>query len=57
MLPNPEFMRNVRAQLRPAKMVTTIVIAGVLSLVVGFALTHISAPAAGPGGWASMLLP
>jgi hypothetical protein len=56
MLPNPEFIRNARAQLRPGKVVTTVIITGVLSLVVGFAATHIPAPAAGPYGWGFMLL-
>jgi hypothetical protein len=56
MLPNPEFSRNVRSQLRPSKLLTTLVIAAMLSLVVGFAMMHIAAPATGPSGWAFMLL-
>jgi hypothetical protein len=56
MLANPEFVRNVRSQLRPAKIVTAIIIAAALSLVVGFALTHITAPAAGRFGWGVGLL-
>jgi len=56
MFNNPEFSRNVRAQLRTGKIVTTIVISGVLSLVVGFAVMHVPAPAAGPSGWGFILL-
>jgi hypothetical protein len=56
MLNNPEFIRNVRAQLRPGKAVTTLVIAAVLELVAGFGLLHITAPATGPHGWGFMLL-
>jgi hypothetical protein len=56
MLSNPEFIRNVRAQLRPGKIVTTAIISAMLSLVIGFAMMHIAAPAAGPSGWGFMLL-
>ena len=56
MLNNPEFIRNVRAQLRPGKAVTTLVIAAVLEFVAGFGLLHITAPATGPSGWGFMLL-
>jgi hypothetical protein len=53
---NPEFVRNVRAQLSTTKMVTAVIVAAALSLVLAFSLTHISAPAAGPSGWGFMLL-
>ena len=56
MLTNPEFIRNVRAQLRPGKAVTTLVIAAVLEFVAGFGLLHITASAAGLTGWGFALL-
>jgi len=56
MLSNPELVRNIRAQLRPGKAVTTIVIIGLLSLVAGFAATHIPTPSSGPAGWGFVLL-
>jgi hypothetical protein len=56
MLANPEFARNVRSQLRPAKVVIAAVIIGAMSLVLVFALTHLSIPAAGPSGWGFGLL-
>src|SRR5271169_5108289 len=56
MFSNPEFVRNVRAQLSTTKMVTAVIVAAALSLVLAFSLTHISAPAAGPSGWGFMLL-
>ncbi|HME13416.1 MAG TPA: hypothetical protein VKF79_11170 [Candidatus Acidoferrum sp.] len=56
MASNPEFVRNVRSQMRPAKMVIAALIVAVLSLVLGFTLTHVSVPAAGPSGWGFGLL-
>lgn len=56
MFSNPEFVRNVRAQLSTTKMVTAVIVAAALSLVLVFSLTHISAPAAGPVGWGFGLL-
>jgi len=56
MFSNPEFVRNIRTQLTTGKMITAVMIAAALSLVIAFSLTHISAPAAGPGGWGFMLL-
>ncbi len=37
---NPEFIRNVRAQLRPGKVLATACIAAAISIAVGFALSH-----------------
>lgn len=37
---NPEFLRNVRAQLRPAKVVATACICAALSIVIGYASSH-----------------
>jgi hypothetical protein len=56
MFNNPEFLRNVRSQLRPGKMGTSAAIAAALSFVIIFALNHITTPAAGPNGWGFGLL-
>jgi hypothetical protein len=57
MFNNPEFIRNVRSSLRPGKMLTTVAVAAVLSLVIGFSLNHlVGIPADGPRGWGFALL-
>jgi hypothetical protein len=56
MFSNPEFVRNVRAQLRPSKMAVAAVISAALSLVVVFFVTHTRMPAGGTYGWGSALL-
>ncbi len=57
MFNNPEFIRNVRSQLRPAKMVTALVISGAISLVLAVSLNHIVAiPSEGIRGWGLPLL-
>lgn len=43
---NPELVRNVRAQLRPDRMITVAVVCGVLSLVVGFSTRSTAASSA-----------
>ena len=50
---NPEFLRNVRAQLRPGRVAGTIIICAALSLVIGFALANQDSGriAEGPYGW------
>jgi len=41
MFNNPEFIRNVRLNLRPGKMLTTRRHAIMLTLVIGFSLNHL----------------
>jgi len=56
MLANAEVLRNVRSQLRPAKMAIAAIIVGLLTLVAAAGLNHLSIPAAGPSGWGFGLL-
>jgi hypothetical protein len=57
MFNNPEFLRNVRLNLWPGKMLTTAGIAITLSLVIGFSLNHLQGVSAdGPRGWGPYLL-
>jgi hypothetical protein len=57
MFGNPEFIRNVRLNLRPGKMLTTAGIAIMLTLVIGFSLNHLQGvPPEGPRGWGFYLL-
>lgn len=57
MFNNPEFIRNVRLNLRPGKMFTTAGIAIILTLVIGFSLNHLQGvPPDGPRGWGFYLL-
>ena len=37
---NPEFIRNVRAQLRPGRAIATAIICAAISIVIGFAISH-----------------
>lgn len=37
---NPEFVRNVRSQLRPGKVAATAIICALLSVVIGFSVSH-----------------
>ncbi|HKW63707.1 MAG TPA: hypothetical protein VJN89_14245 [Candidatus Acidoferrum sp.] len=55
---NPEFLRNVRAQLRPAKVVATACICAALSIVIGYASSHQNERqlATGPAGWGIQVL-
>lgn len=55
---NPEFLRNVRAQLRPAKVVATACICAALSIVIGYASSHqnMRQLAEGPAGWGIQIL-
>ncbi len=52
---NPEFLRNVRAQLRPGKVLATACICAALSIATGFAVSSQSRVAVGPYGWGSVL--
>ncbi|HXY26296.1 MAG TPA: hypothetical protein VEI73_16710 [Candidatus Acidoferrum sp.] len=55
---NPEFIRNVRAQLRPGKVAATTCICVAISLVIGFAISNqnrYQAPT-GPYGWGIQIL-
>lgn len=55
---NPEFIRNVRAQLRPARVVATACICAALSMVIGYATSHQNDRplATGPAGWGLQVL-
>lgn len=55
---NPEFIRNGRAQLRPAKVVATACICAALSIVIGYATSHQNDRqlATGPAGWGLQVL-
>jgi hypothetical protein len=48
---NPEFIRNVRAQLRPGRAIATACICALLSIVTGWAFSYNSRLAIGPYGW------
>jgi len=48
---NPEFIRNVRSQLRPGKVIATACICAAISVATGFGMSHQSRTAAGPYGW------
>ncbi len=48
---NPEFIRNVRSQLRPGKVIATSCICAAISIAMGFGMSHQSRTAAGPYGW------
>ncbi len=53
---NPELIRNVRAQLRPGRMLAAAIICGALSLAVGFSLAFASRQAGHAGDWGHQLL-
>lgn len=55
---NPEFLRNVRAQLRPAKVVATACICAALSIVIGYSASQQNDRqlASGPAGWGIQVL-
>lgn len=55
---NPEFIRNVRAQLRPAKVLATACICAALSIAIGYAASHQNErqPATGHTGWGIQIL-
>lgn len=55
---NPEFLRNVRTQLRPAKVVATACVCAALSIVIGYAASHenMRQPASGHYGWGIQIL-
>lgn len=53
---NPEFIRNVRAQLRPGKVLATACIAAAISIAMGFALSHHGEEPAGSSGWGRQVL-
>ena len=48
---NPEFIRNVRAQLRPGKVIATACICAAISIATGFGVSHQYKSATGPYGW------
>jgi hypothetical protein len=48
---NPEFIRNLRSQLRPGKVIATACICAAISVATGFGISHQSRAAAGPYGW------
>ena len=52
---NPEFIRNVRAQLRPGKMLATGCIVAAISIALGFAFSHQGENATGSEGWGRQL--
>jgi hypothetical protein len=52
---NPEFIRNVRAQLRPGKVIATACISAAISIALGFAYSHQGDVAAGSDGWGRQL--
>jgi hypothetical protein len=55
---NPEFVRNVRSQLRPGRVAATAIICAVISAVIGFSASHQTGqqPATGPYGWGLQIL-
>jgi hypothetical protein len=55
---NPEFLRNVRAQLRPGKVAATACICAALSIVIGYAVSHQNDRqlATGRFGWGIQIL-
>jgi len=55
---NPEFIRNVRAQLRPGRAIATAVICAAISMVIGFAISHQTENgfSAGPYRWGLQIL-
>jgi len=55
---NPEFIRNVRAQLRLGRAAATAIICAAISLVIGFAISHQTdhGLADGPYGWGLRIL-
>ncbi len=52
---NPEFIRNVRAQLRPGKVLATACICAAISIAVGFAFSHQGGVPTGSYGWGRQL--
>ena len=48
---NPEFIRNVRSQLRPGKVIATACICAALSIAAGLGISHQYRSATGPYGW------
>ena len=53
---NPEFIRNVRAQLRPGKVLATACITAAISIALGFAFSHQGEQPMGSNGWGRQLL-
>lgn len=55
---NPEFVRNVRSQLRPGKVAATSIICALLSVVIGYSVSHQNSRqlATGPYGWGMQIL-
>ncbi len=55
---NPEFIRNVRSQLRPGRSLATAVICAAISIVIGFAISHQTeyGRASGSYGWGLQIL-
>jgi hypothetical protein len=56
LISNPEFIRNVRSQLRPRKMMTAAAICALISISLGYLYARRGGPAAGPNGWATAFL-
>ena len=48
---NPEFIRNLRSQLRPGKVIATACICAAISVATGFGISHQSKLIEGPYGW------
>src|SRR5260370_5376642 len=48
---NPEFLRNIRGQLRPGKVIATACICAAISIAVGFAFSSQSLTVVGPYRW------
>jgi hypothetical protein len=53
---NPEFIRNVRGQLRPGKVIATACICAAISIAIGFSISRQSHIAAGQYGWGARVL-
>jgi hypothetical protein len=53
---NPEFIRNVRGQLRPGKVIATACICAAISIATGFSLSRQSDFTAGRHGWGLTIL-
>ena len=55
---NPEFVRNVRSQLRPGKVAATAIICAAISIVIGFSVSRQNSRqvATGPYGWGIQIL-
>ena len=55
-LANPELVRNARGQLRPGRVVATVVICAAVSVAIGASLWSRGGPRVGPDNWGMVLL-